>query len=167
MLLNSVNQTLLQVKEIIETIQKLPPKNKAHMYCELNIGNHIRHINDHFLAVKQGITSGTIDYNLRNRGSKIETDAHVALNVLDELQDWVNSIDVKQLDSNIQVFSEVNSVQTESLEFKSSLAREFLYLINHTIHHTAHVGLIARNQGINIPIDSGLAPCTRTFMRNN
>lgn len=167
MLLNSVKQTLSQVTYIIDKIQDLSVSEKQYLYCKLNIGSHIRHINDHFLAVKQGMETGLIDYNSRNRGSKIESDAQLALGVLDDLHEWIDSCDFEAMNSDIRVLSEINTVQTESLEFQSSLAREFLYLINHTIHHTAHIGLIARNQGIDIPIDSGLAPCTKTFLRAN
>ena len=70
------------------------------------------------------------------------------------------------MNQDIQVYSEIDCLQTQNMTFKSSVAREFLYLINHTIHHAAHISLIASQHNVEIPLNTGMAPCTMTFLRS-
>jgi len=67
----------------------------------------------------------------------------------------------------LRVRSEICCDQEISLEFESNLARELLYLINHTIHHAAYMKLIAEKNGVDIEDTVGLAPSTSTFLRNS
>lgn len=167
MLRNSVKQVINQIINMIEQLQDLPNTKRQYLYCELNIGKHIRHINDHFIALKNGINTGIIDYNCRSRGTEIETNDVIAVSQIKELLKWVEEYNFDESNGIIKVLSEIDCLQTQSLEFQSNIAREFLYLINHTIHHAAHIGLIATAQGIEIPLNTGLAPSTLSFMRDN
>lgn len=170
MLLNSTKTALQQIVSVIETVQSLNPIKKDYLYIECNLGKHIRHICDHFLALQHGINTQLVDYNNRNRGTEIEIDSDVALLQLQQLIDWLQSCETKNsiidLDQDIQVFSEIDCLQTQNMTFKSNVAREFLYLINHTIHHAAHISIIAKQQGVEIPLNTGMAPCTMTFLRS-
>jgi len=168
-LLNSLKSSLIQISDIIKLLQNLDEIKQNHLYCELNIGKHIRHVNDHINAVKNGFNIDAINYNSRNRGTKIETDIYVAASEIEQQILWL--IDDNKLLSDeigtksIKIISEIDCLQTLSQSFKSSIAREFLYLINHTIHHAAHISLICKNQGIDTPLSTGMAPCTMTFLR--
>ena len=170
MLLNSTKTALQQIVSVIETVQNLNSIKKNYLYIECNLGKHIRHICDHFLALKHGINTKLVDYNNRNRGTKIETDSDVAMLQLQQLIDWLKSYETEtnlvDLDQDIQVFSEIDCLQTQNMNFKSTVAREFLYLINHTIHHAAHISIIAKQHGVEIPLNTGMAPCTMTFLRS-
>ncbi|MFK8013046.1 MAG: hypothetical protein AB8B80_13485 [Marinicellaceae bacterium] len=166
MLHQSVKQALNQVVSILETLESCDAFNSKAIYCELNIGNHIRHINDHFCAVKKGCKSGIIDYNHRNRGSETETNLQFGLKTIKTWHDWIDQIDIDSTDQSVKIISEINTIQTMSLQFDSTIARELLYLINHTTHHVAHIGLIAKNHGINISDTAGMAPCTMTYLRS-
>lgn len=169
MLHKSIYQALNQIVNIVKSLQDLTHTKHDYLYSELNIGNHIRHINDHFFALIEGSRTGVIDYNTRNRGTAIETNSNIALDQLHQILNWIeeskNSHTKDDLNKDIKIISEIDCLQTQSMEFYSNIARELLYLINHTIHHTAHIGLIAKNQGIKIPLDTGMAPCTMTFLR--
>lgn len=169
MLHNSSLQSLNQVIDIIESIQKLPKSNLQNPYSTLNIGNHIRHICDHYFALKSGIEKGIVDYNNRSRGSKIETDCIVGLAKLKLITKWIdviqNTFSQKEQTKRIKVISEIDCLLTQSMKFDSNIAREFLYLINHTIHHAAHIGLILKHHGIEVPLNTGMAPCTMSYLR--
>jgi uncharacterized damage-inducible protein DinB len=168
-LLKSVKTSLEQIIAIVDALHTLPKTRLDNLYTEQNIGKHIRHISDHFYAVKHGIISDMINYNERNRGTNIETDSISAVNQLNELIGWLDGINNQYNDESIHqevmIYSEVDCLQTLSMKFKSSLARELLYLINHTIHHAAHIGLICQRNGIEIPLNTGMAPCTMTYLR--
>jgi len=169
MLLKSLKQSIDQIISIVEQLQNLNEVKQQYLYCELNIGKHIRHITDNFLALIHGINTGVIDYNRRNRGTKIETSIDAALTDLQQLISWLKNYESstkgEEIHKAIKIFSEIDCLHTINQEFNSTIARELLYMINHTIHHAAHIGLIAKNQGIEIPLNTGIAPCTMTFLR--
>lgn len=169
MLLDSTKNSLNQIITILLTIQSLGEKQRQQLYCDLNIGKHVRHVNDHFLALKKGMATGLLDYNSRNRGASIETNSLEGINELYALIDWLDvskkTTTEENLSHSIQVISEIDCLETESATFTSTIAREFLYLINHTIHHAAHMSLILKNQGIEMDQNIGLAPGTRSFLR--
>jgi uncharacterized damage-inducible protein DinB len=170
MLFNATKTALQQIIGVIEVIQSLSPIKNDYLYKECNIGKHIRHISDHFLALKHGMNTKLVDYNNRNRGTEIESSCDAALLQIQQLIAWLetseandNSID---LDQEIKIFSEIDCLKTQNMTFSSNIAREFLYLINHTIHHAAHITIIAKQNGVKIPLNTGMAPCTRTFLRS-
>ena len=171
MLHDSTKNSIDQIITIIMELRNLPVDKQQKLYCDLNIGKHVRHVNDHFLALKNGIQTGTLDYNNRNRGTAIETDSLVALEELYVLQQWLDdtqqTLPAQSLQQTIQVISEIDCLQTENAVFTSTIAREFLYLINHTIHHAAHMSLIMKSEGIIMDQRVGLAPSTRSFLRTS
>ncbi len=167
LLLDSLTLSLSQISAILEQLQLLSKDKRNYLYQDLNIGNHVRHVIDHCIAVKDGISSGRIDYNNRNRGTHIESKSQQALNALNEFAKWVNNCEQNCTDKEMLIKSEIDCLQTRNQEFKSSLSRELLYLINHTIHHAAHIGLICKHQEVEIPLHTGMAPCTMSFLRTS
>ena len=168
-LLESLNASITQLIDILDILAKLSKDIQDTLYIEKNIGQHIRHINDHFMAVKNGCSTEVIDYNSRNRGVSIETKMSSAHKQMLSLCAWIDSLrknaSATEFDKNIKIRSEIDCFKTTNQTFKSTIARELLYLINHTIHHAAHIGLICRNEGIDIPLNTGMAPCTMSFLR--
>lgn len=159
---------LLQVDIILKTLQKLPQSQAQEYFVGLGVGKHLRHIYDHFLAVKQGVNGGCIDYNLRNRGGLLEVDIEASRQQLNVLFLWCNQLPeyAAIFHQTLRVESEVDCLQQVLLPFDSTLARELLYLMNHTIHHVAYVKLLLSTQNVVLPAAVGLAPSTATFERN-
>jgi len=65
----------------------------------------------------------------------------------------------------VVVISEIDCAQSIVQRFDSSVDREFLYLINHTLHHLAYVGLVLSHAGLALPPHVGVAPGTASFLR--
>lgn len=167
MLLKSTKQTLNEVKEILEQLNFLPTDKINDYYVSQHLGKHVRHILDHFYSVQSGFKNLIIDYNQRSRGDKIEVELNEGQSQLDNMFKWVEKLQQEKVEllTPVKIVSEISCQQSSSLTFESNIAREFLYLINHTIHHAAHMALICKNNGIKIPLNTGLAPCTMTFLR--
>lgn len=161
--LNACLQSLEQVAAIFEALAKLPNKDADQLFIEQRIGKHIRHILDHFDAVLAGLKTGRIDYNQRQRESLAERDrnaAHIRLSVIRD--NWPSAVQLRQ---PVKVISEVAFDHSYSEVFDSSLARECLYLVNHTIHHVAYVKLLLAHAGTVLPANIGIAPATASFER--
>lgn len=65
------------------------------------------------------------------------------------------------------ITSEIDCLTTLTQKFRSNVAREALYLINHTIHHAAYIRLLLKGCGIELASHIGIAPCTATFQRES
>jgi ABC-type transport system involved in Fe-S cluster assembly fused permease/ATPase subunit len=105
-----------------------------------------------------------IDYNIRSRNSLEETDREAAIEQIDRLSNWF--LETEFNNQTVDVISEIQIFQTCSRTFCSTTEREFLYLINHSIHHMAYAALLGKLQGLTIPHHIGLAPSTATYERN-
>ena len=131
--------------------------------AQASIGQHVRHILDHYQAVRTGIAENCINYNRRHRNSPIEHCPESALQMITELKHWLSG--GVSANTDIAVISEICLNTTQSERLLSNLGRELLYLINHSIHHMAYSSVLAKQLHISLPPDIGLAPGTRTHLR--
>ncbi|WP_320823888.1 DinB family protein [Reinekea sp.] len=161
--LNRANiEVLGQLKELLTCCHSL--YCRVHGSSVAGIGEHVRHVLDHYRAFQAGMVSDCIDYNYRTRNSIEETDPLIALQHIDGLIEWLagNAL----MPATIQVISEINLQDSQSETMLSTPARELLYLINHSIHHMAYAALLAKTNGITVPAYIGLAPSTVNFHRS-
>jgi hypothetical protein len=163
MLLDAVEKVLAQVISVLDEVQRLPDGARERLYIDENIGRHVRHILDHYLAVQEGLAQSHIDYNLRNRDSIVERSIPIAKDLALSIGKWVRGLSLKN--DKVEVHSEIDCFQTVNKLFESTLERELLYLINHTIHHLAFMKLVALRHGVKLPDYVGLAPNTASYVR--
>ncbi|HFB64948.1 MAG TPA: hypothetical protein ENJ60_05330 [Aeromonadales bacterium] len=162
-LLKATRSSLEQIQLIVEMIEEGQKETNENIYAESGIGRHIRHVTDHFLALKNGLDNLLVNYNHRHRDSLIETSLKEARAILVYLQDWLSAINSENL--QLVIKSEINCEKEESVKIFSSIERELLYLINHTIHHAAYIKLLLQHYQINLPDEIGIAPGTATYFR--
>lgn len=163
MLHEATKNALSQVSEILNAVQGLPHHTATSFYCGTNAGKHVRHILDHFLAFIAALDEGVLDYNRRNRESDVERDWNAAQEQLDTIITRIAAMPVEA--TPIKIISEVDTCATENEQFDSNLPRELLYLINHTMHHTAYIRLLAQHEGIHFAEHIGIAPATASYLR--
>jgi len=158
---NATLETLDQVMEIIDLVSD-------HYLAESTIssspiGRHVRHITDHLLAFQSGISSGCIDYNLRRRDTAFEYDPAFAKKTLANFTHWLKSAPLDK--QTVTVVSEISVSHSESAKLTSTLDRELMFQINHTLHHVAYIRAIAKSLGLDIPAYLGVAPATASYLR--
>lgn len=163
MLLNSTRIALKQISTILMLLASQSQKKQQQLFIEHRIGAHIRHVHDHFRSLFIGLNTGVVDYNLRNRDSMEEVNLSISLSENKHILDQLSTLDVAS--SKIEIISEINCHATENLQMTSSVERELLYLINHTIHHAAIIKHMMDNAGVGCPSEIGLAPGTATYYR--
>jgi hypothetical protein len=123
------------------------------------LGAHLRHCIDHVDALLNGIASGEICYDRRERGTAIEHDRAVGLEATAGRAKLVRAIGDAALHSPIVVRAMVDPAAPE-VAFRSTVAREVLYVFHHTVHHTALMSAQATNMGIQPDPRAGRAPAT-------
>ncbi len=160
---SSVIDTLKQVEILINTCDEQTYAQVPE--CALSsIGQHMRHILDHFMEFQEGIEKGLINYNNRSRGSGIETSRDIALQKAQQISAWFR--DYVVADKNIRIETEVAIDHTENMVIDSTIERELCYLINHTIHHVAYATLLVKQFDLKIEHELGIAPATATYLRS-
>lgn len=128
-------------------------------------GAHMRHVIDHYLALKNGLNKGFIDYNKRNRFSDVESSPAIAISLWQEIEQWLQSLDLARLEESVKVQSEVSSQREYSVCASSSLARELVFVSSHAIHHFSLLAIMSSLQGASVPQNFGVAPATASFLQ--
>lgn len=111
------------------------------------IGSHIRHIVDHFHAVKQGTKTGVINYEMRTRGCELETNKALAEQHLLVIEQWLQPLTSDTLALPVNVVNDVGIGEPCVITVASSVNRELMFVCSHAVHHYAIIALIHQSIG--------------------
>jgi uncharacterized damage-inducible protein DinB len=124
-----------------------------------SIGEHVRHCLDHVSALLTADPSTTLSYDRRHRGTAVEIDASEALRQIQQLKNALNAWSTRSLDEPIRVTSMISS-SGDAVTGWSTLARELAFVVSHTIHHHAIIGVLLAIHGHAVPERFGHSPAT-------
>ncbi|MBO6572164.1 DinB family protein [bacterium] len=133
-------------------------------YFKSGIGRHFRHIVEHYISLIDGYTE-KINYDLRERDLKLETNRKAVINALRNIIDSIQTFELNPelINKKIEVKSNEGIGDGDSPWSVSSIRRELQFLISHTVHHYALIGLILRTMDVTVPEDFGVAPSTLKY----
>jgi hypothetical protein len=123
-----------------------------------SVGGHVRHCLDFYKTFLNGLESGRIDYNCRQRDSLIETNRRYAIQEIHQL--------IAELRERLSIFRIAPIlITTEDGSSReswcgSSVVRELEFLRSHTIHHYSLMAILLRFEGIEPGEEFGVAPST-------
>jgi len=161
MLVSKVSKNLLEeLKYVIDQLEDAGYSKPLDLLSGSTIGQHTRHILEFYQCFIEGNISKEIDYDLRKRNIKIETDTEFAVSIIDSINDSIDNTN----DSNIILkFNNGDECQFIS----SSIERELVYNIEHAIHHMAIIKIAILNNfsNVSLPPDFGVAPSTVKYHR--
>jgi len=126
------------------------------------IGEHMRHILEHYEMFVRGIANGFIDYDARKRDGTVSSCCSAASERLDAIVAALGAVD--GADGPIEV--KLAASRFENLDdprSDSTIKRELQYLQAHTIHHFALIAMILRMRDVDVPDDFGVAPSTLQY----
>ncbi len=130
------------------------------------VGTQLRHCLDCVVCFAQGVVTGRVDYDRRERDARTEVDPRYGADQLAEaarvLRDEVSGLD----DRDLVVRMDEPGVAPDEGWQRSSAARELRFLATHTLHHFALISLMLRERGIEVDPEFGLAPATAHFRRS-
>ena len=160
-LINSNLGTLASAAELLTELSADRYTQIQRPYFESSFGKHLRHILDHYICFQRDFPKGLIDYDQRQRDCQLETDKEYALNVINTLRDFLETLK-QTADENqslkILMCNDVEVPQGEITE--SSLGRELQFLQGHSVHHYALMATMMRFSGEQIDSHFGVAPST-------
>lgn len=141
-------------------------------YCQLvngmpsSIGSHTRHILDHFISLQTSLDTGIVDYEVRHRGSLLETSLIEALKQFEEIRCWISSLDAMTMTKIVRVNADIGINETHIIQVNSTLSRELMFACSHAIHHYSTLKTLYQLMGGVTSAEFGLAPSTASFNRN-
>lgn len=125
-----------------------------------SIGAHIRHDLNFVECLLKGLETGVVDHVHRERDRTIETDRAFAAARIDAVIDRLEKVDV---DSRAALF--VVSEIDRSMLHRSTVSREFEFVLSHTIHHHALIKQKLKDADTALDPTFGVAPSTLEYWR--
>lgn len=128
-----------------------------------SVGAHMRHILDYCDIFIAGLQSHRVDYEVRRRGTIVERDPRVAIEVTDRICVRLESLSAAELAAPLEVRVRPD-LSPDGTWAASSVSRELEFLFGHTIHHYALIALLCERRGFSVPADFGMAPATLRYL---
>jgi hypothetical protein len=130
---------------------------------DASIGQHFRHVVEHFDCLLQGAASGEVNYDERERNHRIESEVTYAgentQDIIRRLRSWTNAT----LEQPCITVSSLAYHTDSPTRIASNLGRELAYCIGHAIHHFAIIRLLCERVGVRVSSEFGYAPSTLKY----
>ena len=165
-MLSSHSEVIDQSIVLLESLNDDEYQDVCQPLFSASIGQHMRHIIDHFSSLKRGLESHQVDYNHRSRQSDTETSLPIAISQLQQIKAWVLSLNEAQLAKPLNVISDINVQTSHDGSVESTTARELVFCVSHAIHHFAQVKIIRQLQGAQVDVNFGVAPATIAYQQS-
>ncbi len=131
-----------------------------------SVGTHFRHVLDFVFLFLDGIKTGKINYDRRDRQTGIESDR---LRTIERIRCAANELKNKPpaaFDKKIELCLENTELaDSEGLWCETSVLRELEFVRSHAIHHFALIGAKLKERGIKYDERFGIAPSTLAFWK--
>ena len=125
------------------------------------IGAQLRHTLDFYGSFLRGLPGRRIDYDTRERDPLVESSRRIARERFAAIIAALERITPEQSALPVEVRTEADTLDPSEPEWSpSSVRRELLFLLSHTVHHDALVKELLRARGYALDDDFGVAPST-------
>ena len=145
-----------QLTETLQQLSDVEYSRPSRTLFHATIGQHVRHIIELFICLRNGYEEGKVNYEKRKRDHRIETDRVFASNQLKELYK-----SLEKPDKYMVLEAEDYSDTAETVAIRSNYYREIAYNLEHTIHHMALIRVgVNEVSSLQLPDEFGVAYST-------
>jgi hypothetical protein len=159
----AVEEVLLQGKALLAEVGPELYATKADEPFGASIGQHYRHVLDHFLCLLAGMDSDAIDYDHRSRSRELETDIEQARLITDDLIGIFKNFAPHTWNWACAVVYTVGYAAEGPSVISSTLGRELAFCVSHSVHHYAIIRLLCAHLRVHVPTEFGVAPSTLKY----
>jgi hypothetical protein len=160
LLLRAAQETLQQGLELLAATGVLKYKRVLGPPFEASIGQHYRHVLEHYDCLCRGLATDVVNYDARQRDVELETTVSKAIDRTRDLLEWIVFLDPGELERACKSVQSLRYSAMEPLAVRSNIGRELAYCIGHSVHHYAIIRLICATVEVNLPVTFGFAPAT-------
>ena len=160
----SSKHCLIQLKDFLAQLTPAEYEQKLDILSGSTIGMHNRHIIEFFQCLIKGLLSSEMDYDARERSLLQETNLLYAIACIDNA---LIDLSMIQEDKEIKLLSAIGLNDSKEI-INSSINRELLYVVEHTIHHMAIIKMACKVSfpKINFDEDFGVAYSTIKYRKS-
>jgi uncharacterized damage-inducible protein DinB len=155
---------LRQLAELVESLTDEEYARGPVGVVSGSVGGHVRHNLDHVASLLRGLRSGRINYDVRDRATSVERDRLAALDEIRRLERELVGFPWADIPWSVELTSLV-APDLPPVTTATSPGRELAFVVSHTIHHNAIIGIMAKLLGAGLPDGFGYAPSTIVHRR--
>ena len=126
-----------------------------------SIGAHVRHVLDHVNVLAESPRPQVLSYDYRVRDTRIEQSRTAGIAALRLAIARLGNLADGPYDQMVTLEAMVEHGQPP-VAVTTSLAREMVFALQHTIHHQAIIAVLLQQVGVPTPTRFGYAPATPT-----
>ncbi|MBQ0147487.1 MAG: hypothetical protein KBS93_03395 [Flavobacteriaceae bacterium] len=154
---DTIHQTLQYLEDILHQLNDNEYTTSLDILNGATIGEHVRHIVEFFQCL--ALADDYICYDERERENKISNSTLYTIDLVNDLKYKLYVLDFNQIINLKQLVGE------HILYVKTTIGREIIYCIDHSIHHFAiiKIALITAFPQIKISNDFGIAYSTSKY----
>lgn len=157
----AIHATLLQHARVLAQLSASDYTKNPVGPVKSSVASHTRHTLDHIEALLHAIEIGVINYDHRERNTPVETDLPSAMAAVDDLLNRLNrAAKCPPAPDTRWVMSTIFTEGGKPAVLSTLPVREAAFVLSHTIHHHALLGVMARELGAILPDRFGYAPST-------
>ena len=158
-LIQNTEQTLNQLIELVRSVKSEEYSQSLEILSGSTIGQHVRHIAEFYMELDNGYATCEVCYDNRKRKLELETQP---ASVIDQFGQIISCIRKYDMNRDLLIKTNHNVDSEEQAVSKSSISRELVYALDHTIHHLAIIKIAIQVEFPNIQLSKniGVAPST-------
>jgi uncharacterized damage-inducible protein DinB len=160
LILDAVGEVLQQGESLLARVGDSDYRTKVATAFNASIGGHYRHCLDHFQIVLEAVGQGEVNYDLRRRDPRIESEREYAMQETARLRAALSEVPLEYLSRPMNVRCKVSYGDAAVPLVGSTVEREFMFAISHAVHHFALIGIMCSILGLERPEGFGVAPST-------
>ncbi|MBO6524401.1 MAG: hypothetical protein JJ971_11280 [Balneolaceae bacterium] len=153
---------LKQGVELLSAVSDEQYSSNNGKYNKSGIGRHFRHIVEHYYSLLAE-QNGFVDYDARERDLRLENDREFMIQSMEKVSESLRNLNSDDLERRIKVRSNEGIGEENAPLSESTIRRELQFLISHTVHHYALIGLILKTMGFEPSPEFGIAPSTLKY----
>ena len=164
-LLAAVGEVLHQGLELLETLSDEDYTAPSSGPFDASVGEHYRHVLEHFTTLADSMAFGIVDYDARERDRSVERNRSYAIEQTLAILRRFESLPECVLGAQCHVLYQLGYGEVHQLSVSSSVAREIVFAVSHAVHHFALIRVLCAEHGVMLDDSFGIAPSTLAYRR--
>jgi uncharacterized damage-inducible protein DinB len=154
---------LKQLNDLLNQLTDTEYAAQLSIISQNTIGKHVRHILEFYTCLLTGIENKFVDYDDRKRNLDLENYTQKALETSNFITQKLINLDSKV---ELDLFA---TFPHDRIKLTTTVARELLYVLEHTIHHFAIIKIAIKNEFPHIKVadEFGVAYATLQHQKAN
>ncbi|WP_375559718.1 DinB family protein [Bernardetia sp. OM2101] len=131
---------LKQLNDLLHQLSDAEYAKPLPIISKNTIGKHVRHILEFYTCLLEGIENKSVDYDARKRNLELENYTGKAGETSNFIAETLLNLDKK---TELELFA---TLPHDRIKLTSTVERELLYVLEHTIHHFAIIKIAVKNE---------------------